>query len=224
MESIRLLRSKGIRFSLSITVSDSALDDQDSLLDSLADLGVADIGFNPILPSQHYQVSADYGERFADFLITAHMRLRELGFVEDRMRRKIEAFARAQVMFGDCAAAGGGQVVFSPEGRIGICHGMPADAEWFPGHVDDPDFEPASSPLFLEWSRYSPIFKDQCEGCGALGICGGGCPLRAYQSRGSWQAVDEQFCHHAKKTLDFLVWELFQTLDGQDSAGRSAAP
>jgi len=50
----------------------------------------------------------------------------------------------------------------------------------------------------------------ECQGCFALGICGGGCPYQSELETGSIWGLDKRFCIHAKMTLEWLVWDLYK--------------
>ena len=52
----------------------------------------------------------------------------------------------------------------------------------------------------------------QCQDCMALGVCGGGCALNAKANGKSIWDLDERFCIHAKATLEFLFWDLFDQI------------
>jgi uncharacterized protein len=75
--------------------------------------------------------------------------------------------------------------------------------------VRDPAFDPARDPVFLEWNKRTPLNIPECQGCYALGICGGGCPFNARKQYGTIWDIEERFCIHAKKTLEWLVWDFF---------------
>ncbi len=78
--------------------------------------------------------------------------------------------------------------------------------------VDDDQFDPRLDPVFLEWSRRSPLAMAACQDCVALGICGGGCPLNADNEEGSIWGLDKRFCVHCKMTLEWLVWDLYEKM------------
>ncbi|QQS61240.1 MAG: SPASM domain-containing protein [Candidatus Moraniibacteriota bacterium] len=62
------------------------------------------------------------------------------------------------------------------------------------------------------WSRRSSLFMGQCQECVALGICGGGCPLQADIEKGSIWELDDRFCVHSKRTLEWLIWDLYEKM------------
>jgi uncharacterized protein len=119
------------------------------------------------------------------------------------------AFIERRVLPFDCGAAGGNQIVIAPNGDVGICHGYTMEKKYFPTHVDDHNFDITKDPDFLEWSMRSPLNMPECQGCIALGICGGGCPFQAEIATGSIWGLDERFCTHAKMTLEWLIWDIY---------------
>ncbi len=116
--------------------------------------------------------------------------------------------------FSDCAATAGGQIVVAPNGRVGICHGCLFDKEYFVATIDVGEFIAAKDPSFIEWSQLTPLNHEECHDCPALGICGGGCPINARNLRpgNTIHSIDERFCTHAKKTLEFFISDLYRIL------------
>ena len=59
---------------------------------------------------------------------------------------------------------------------------------------------------FIEWSQLTPVNHEECMECPALGICGGGCPINAMHLKpgNTIHSIDERFCVHSKKTLEFF--------------------
>lgn len=212
IKTVGMLKNEGVDFGLSITVSEEMLYKEDAIIASLMELGIKSIAFNPIMPSKDYIVSDSYPEKVADFIIKAYEALSPLGFSEDRISRKIDFFSKADIYYWDCAAAGGRQIVVAANGDIGICHGLIGERDDFFTNVNDTSFDHHTDDVFLKWNKFSPLLNEECQDCEALGICGGGCPLRAYQQTGKWGASDKQFCPHAKKTLEFLIWKLWNKL------------
>lgn len=70
----------------------------------------------------------------------------------------------------------------------------------------------------LKWSQISPINNLKCMDCEALGICGGGCPINASNNSSDdvFTAIDQGFCIHAKKTLDFMIKDLYNILINEE--------
>jgi len=124
--------------------------------------------------------------------------------------RKVEAFVKNRVYPFDCGASGGNQIVIAPKGEIGVCHGYIGSKKYFFSSLQAKDLTDLTKDKDLkEWSLRSPLNMKECEGCFALGICGGGCPLSAEYETGSIWGLDKRFCIHAKVILEWLIWDLY---------------
>ncbi len=208
-----LCRDADLPFGLSVTLSEESLDNEEATMNVVNELGAVSLGLNPLLNADlPIELKPDYGVRTADFLIRAYKKFRAEGISEDRMMRKALAFAHSSIYPFDCEAAGGNQIVVSPEGEVGLCHGFIGDKKYFVTTVDNLEFKPEEDPVYLEWAKRSPISIDGCQDCPALGICGGGCALVGYRNEGSIWNVDSNFCLHAQKTLEWMVWDLYDTM------------
>ncbi|MDR3110998.1 MAG: FibroRumin system radical SAM peptide maturase [Planctomycetaceae bacterium] len=207
--AIDLCKEVDVPFGLSVTLSEVAIKHSEDLMRFLQDISPSSVGFNILMGNRTDTSYAGYDEDAARFLIEAFKVFRRTGLFEDRMMRKVKAFVQHQVYPFDCGATGGSQVVFAPSGQVGICHGYLADKKYFPTTVDDVHFIPSANPVFLEWAERTPLRMDKCQDCDALGICGGGCPMNADRTKGSIFDLDKRFCIHAQKTLEWLVWDLY---------------
>ncbi len=208
--AIDLCKGIGVDFSLSMTLSEAAVQSYSEVMEFIWDAAPKSVGFNILLGGSEEMPEDEYSKRAADFIVGAFQEFRKRGIYEDRMMRKVRAFTRSRVYPFDCGAAGGNQVVFSPAGRVGICHGYLADKRYFPSTVDDGSFKPGEDPVFLEWARRTPLMMAGCQTCEAMGICGGGCPMNAERTKGALFELDDRFCVHARTTLEWLVWDLYE--------------
>ena len=120
----------------------------------------------------------------------------------------------AGMLFTGCGATAGGQLVVAPNGRVGICHGCLYNKQYFVTDIYNEDFNAQEDPTFVEWSQLTPVNRDECQECEALGICGGGCPINAMNSKpgNTIHSMDERFCVHAKKTLNFMINDLYRII------------
>ena len=221
LRAIDICRAEGVDLSFSVTLTERSLESPEKTLDTLLNrLGARSIGFNMLLTDKHYTVPDWYDERAAAFLIRAYKVFREKGIYEDRMMRKVKSFVDSSVYYFDCGACGGNQIVVAPDGQVGICHGFLGNREYFVSHVTDEDFDPRRSTEYLEWNKRSPVNMPECQDCTALGMCGGGCPLNAYRNHDSIWQLDDRFCAHAKMTLEWLIWDLYdKSITGGDQSG-----
>lgn len=200
--------------SLSVTLSKETIKDTKAILQLVDDYGIKSFGFNILMSDETFIVPQEYNEAAAQFIIDEFVELRKRGIYEDRIMRKLKAFSKAQVYFSDCAATTGGQIVVAPNGQVGICHGCLHNKQYFVTTVDDESFDATKNKDYIEWSQLTPVNKDECQDCPALGICGGGCPINAMHLHegNSIHSLDERFCVHSKKTLEFLIKDLYRVI------------
>lgn len=214
LKTLDMCKNIGVDVSLSVTLSEETIKDTKNILKLVDNYGIKSFGFNIMMSDENFILPQEYNEAAAQFIIDEFIELRERGIYEDRIMRKLKAFSKAQIYFSDCAATGGGQIVISPSGQVGICHGCLHNKQYFVSNVDDYEFDATKHKDFIEWSQLTPINKDECLDCPALGICGGGCPINAMHLKkgNTIHSLDERFCVHSKKTLDFLIRDLYRII------------
>ena len=197
--------------SLSVTLTERTIEDLPSMLKLVGDYGVRGFGYNVLLKRED-EDGGEYYEAASQFIIDSFLALREHGVYEDRIMRKLNAFAHSRVHFSDCGATSGGQILFAPDGRIGICQGLMSESENYVADIWDDDFIANEHPAWKAWSGLTAIHNDECLSCEALGICGGGCPVNArlLHPELGLHCVDERSCVHSKKTLEFLIRDLYE--------------
>ncbi|MFZ2310375.1 MAG: radical SAM protein [Patescibacteria group bacterium] len=164
---------------------------------------VTSLGYNILMDGENNIVATiDYAKKASDEIIKCFEYLREKGIYEDRVMRKVEFFINKKVYPTDCAACGR-QFVALPDGQIGPCQAFMSSKKHF--FRNTKNFSPHENKTFIEWSGRSPLSMPQCYDCVALGLCGGGCPCRAEIRNGNIWAIDEIFCQHSKKTVEWLI-------------------
>ena len=214
LEKLDLCRKLDVNVSLSVTLSEETLKNKEDVLDLIDEYNIKGLGFNIMMSDENFTLPESYNNDAAQFIIDEFVELRKRGIYEDRIMRKLKSFSKAQVYFSDCAATAGGQIVVAPNGRVGICHGCLFNKEYFVATVNDDDFVATQDPDFIEWSQLTPLNHEECYDCPALGICGGGCPINARNLRpeNTIHSIDERFCTHAKKTLEFFIADLYRII------------
>ena len=213
IQKLSMIREKNFDVGLSITLTEETIASVDKIIALSNEYGINDISFNLLYSAPNYAVKEDYYRRAANFIIDFYKRARQLGIYEDRIMRKINAFVEGRLYLSDCAATSGSQIVVLPDGRVGLCQGCVESKDYFFTDVDD-RMPLETNEVMLEWSRLSPINKSECLKCEALGICGGGCPINARNNSadGTIDAVDKNFCVHARRTLRFMIDDLHSIL------------
>ncbi|MDD4409432.1 MAG: SPASM domain-containing protein [Candidatus Pacebacteria bacterium] len=205
-------KEAGMNIGASCTLSEASISDFDTTIEVLLDeCQITNLGFNLMITGED-KLNDGYNERAAKFIINAFKIFRERGVYEDRIMRKVTSFVESKVWLFDCGATGGNQIVIAPNGDVGVCHGFLAKRKYFPINVFDNDFNIHDDSDYKEWSMRSPINMPECQECFALGICGGGCPFQSEIEKGSIWALDDRFCIHAKMTLEWLIWDLFNKM------------
>jgi uncharacterized protein len=209
-----LAKKLKINIALSVTLTEKTIKDKAKILELISAYDINGFGFNILMSDATSMLNDEYNNSAADFIIDVFQDLREIGIYEDRIMRKLKAFSKAQVYFSDCAATAGSQIVVTPDGRIGICHGCIAERQYFSSSIYDEFFNANTDSLFIEWAQLTPVNKNECLDCEALGICGGGCPINAlhYKIGNTIHSLDERFCVHAKKTLEFFIKDLYRII------------
>ena len=211
VKAYRLLIKHGVPMGFSVTLTPDSLENFDRIISFFVDdLGVSDgLCFNILHYNPKLNVGDDYFQKAADFLIKSFIYFRDKGVYEERMMRKATAFAYKRVIFTDCGV-NGGQIVVAPDGRVGVCHDFVKPRSYFGDSIAvNYNFDPFAQGLFREWRKRSPLFMEKCYDCEAIGICGGGCPASVEIKTGNRWNVDSRICPHSKKTLEWLIWDVF---------------
>lgn len=216
LQGFQFLKQAGIQPSISCTITPANLPVLPEVLTWFMDeLGVQGLGFNLLLDPARMEIeNPEEHIRLASLaLINCFEVAREKGIYEDRVMRKVHAFVKGKVYLNDCGGCGQ-QIVIAPNGDVGVCQGLLGEKTYFVQNTQGLD--PIQHPYWKEWRRRSPFTMPECQDCIALGICGGGCPMKVYQRTGSIWNVDEDFCIHAKITLEWLIKDLLKkTLETQ---------
>jgi len=210
---LQALRAVGIDPGISVTVTNEMLDTLPEILEWLVvNLEVKAVGFNMLesIPGRKY-FGDDYGERFAEALLQCQEVCDCYGVYEERVMRKTKQFAKREIYVFDCAACGE-QLTIAPDGQVGVCQGFVGTREFFSGNVHDPDYDPRTDPIFIQWSEISPLAHSECFDCPALGLCGGGCPRNPYLQGNGVNGIDTRFCAHVLKTQEWIIHRLYNRL------------
>lgn len=211
LKSYDMAQQMGLPVGISCTVTPTNVDNLNEVTTWMIEKQVASVGFNILMDTPNRpQVDPELVQKISINLTDAYLKLRENNIYEDRIGRKINTFINQEIYPFDCAGYGG-QLVVAPDGAIGVCHAYLGEREFFVANVlDSKVFNPKDNVVFLEWSRRSPFNMPQCQDCPVLGICGGGCAKVAQMKQGSIWDLDERFCIHAKHTLEWMIWDLYQ--------------
>lgn len=209
----KILKDAGVNISVSLTITPenvkNLLKHVRWVLERFEPRGV---GLNLLMDSSGKIISStEYAEIAAEQMIKCFEFLRKEGIYENRMMRKVEAFIKKRIYPYDCGGCGR-QIVFLPSGEVGMCQAYIRTKKFF--FVPDRKFSPYTNSDFRNWANRSPLTMSQCLDCFALGICGGGCPARADFRNGNIFTLDDIFCIHAKKTIQWMIDDLHKQRAG----------
>lgn len=210
VRGFRILKEVGVPVSISCTITETSVGQLEEVFNFfIEEFGIKSLGFNLLREgdSPKLRDAETYSKAASEALIACFKIAREKGIYEDRIMRKVRAFVRKRPHLNDCAGCGQ-QIVIAPTGEVGVCHADVGQKAYFVANT--PALNPISHPYWTEWRRRSPFSIPECLDCIALGICGGGCPYQAYLDNGSIWAIDESFCTHSKRALDFLIKDLWE--------------
>ena len=213
LEVLELVKESEYEVGLSITLTEKTISNPDDIISLLDKYQINAVSFNLLYSTPDFQMSTNYYKKASKFTVDSFKIARIRGIYEDRINRKVEAFVDGTPYLSDCAATSGSQIVVLPDGRIGICQGCIENKEFFFTDVSSRDPLEQSDEM-QKWCQISPVNKDECLSCKALGICGGGCPINGMRNseKSVYDAIDPGFCVHAKTTLDFMVRDLYSII------------
>lgn len=209
-QKIDLCKQMDMPFSLSITITEELLEQQEEVIKSIERINPATIAYNLLIPNQNTSQDDRYYELATTFMLKSFELLRDTGLYEDRIMRKVHSFSKGRIHLYDCCASGGNQFVIAPDGQIGICHGYLNNRKFFSSSVFDDDFDFKTQKDYLYWKDRTPLLMPQCQNCECLSICGGGCPYAAEKMYGTIYNTDTRFCIHAKNVLFWLIKDLYK--------------
>ncbi len=205
VKSIKLLNKFKIPFGISCTISQHNINNLKENVELFLKLGAKSIGFNLLLNARYSEIPSLNLINLNDKLLEASSKVDKLGYYEDRIQRKVRAF-NGIPRFKDCGGVGN-QLVFFPNGDIGMCEAYLCNRESKIGNIKNQKIEEIEkNPVVKYWTKRYPLNMEECIYCPSLGLCGGGCPFNAETiSKKSIYERDTPFCVHTEKTLNWLL-------------------
>lgn len=208
VESIKLLKKEKVPFGISCTIGPHNVDILKENILYFKKLGAGGVGFNSLLNAKNREMPYLSINKSNDNLIEASDFAKKNNFYEDRIQRKVKAFNRSEhPHFKDCGAIGN-QLVFYPNGDIGVCQAYLGCKKPIVGNASRDKNNPLKilqSSVLKKWSDRQPINMDECKYCPAIGVCGGGCAFNAEITFGNLENRDKTFCVHTHKILDWMI-------------------
>lgn len=222
-EAIRgywILKNAGVNVSVSCTVWSHNVNNLTKVVDwIITKLRPSSITFNFPIGRIDKSIALPSVKLLTKNIIDAFKLLRTYGIYEDKIMRKLIPFVTKTVYLKDCGAIGN-QIVITPVGDVGPCHGFIGHKEFFPLNIHDRDLANKldADILFRDWCKRTPFHMPECYNCPAITICGGGCPYQAHIDHGTIWARDKRRCFFAKHLLEWMIWDLWDKIVEEGAA------
>lgn len=207
-KAIELLKKSKVNFGISCTIGPHNVNVLKENINYFKKIGAGGVGFNTLLDAKNREIPFLSINKANDLLIEASNFANENRLYEDRVQRKVKSFNKKEhPHFKDCGAVGN-QLVFYPDGNIGVCQAYLGCEKPLVGNVTRDKKNPLAvleGKIMKEWTKQQPINFKECQNCQAIGICGGGCPFNAEIKYGNISKREKFFCIHTHKILDWLL-------------------
>lgn len=204
LEGIQMCRDHNVKFGISITATPKMISQFGDAIDFVVNLKPAKVGINPLLAAG--ELYSDYGKDLCNMMIHAMKTLNENDIEEDRLTDRISYLKSRHLKYYDCSATKGEQIVITPDGKVGICHEFIGSRDFFISDIWCKD-RLSDNTVMRQWMHRTPFTMDKCEGCMALGVCGGGCPANAFNIYGNIMEMDTNCCSLSKKLVEWYFTE-----------------
>lgn len=209
-ENLKKLGFHEIPFGISTTITDDNRKELENIVTQFNQtFAISSIGFNLLLYAGN---DSPTGKPTIDnyALQKAYVVSKSVGVYEDRIGRKVTAFNnKGELYFKDCGAFGN-QIVITPNGDIKPCQAYFGNDLNLIGNIKTSSpAEVLNSETLSRWSHITPIRRENCQLCPAIGICGNGCAFDSEMRSGSPESINHQFCFHTIQTLEFLLKESY---------------
>lgn len=195
-------------FSISCTLTEDNLPELEEFVD-LLDKRTSGFSYNLLIKRKIV-----YPKNLAKQLIRIEKKLLNKGITEDRIyNRRILKLINHQIHIKDCAGYGQ-QIVVTPNGRIGVCHGIDWNNKtYFPFDIDE---IPLTLKLNKEyiwqlWNKRTPFNHPKCLNCTAFTLCGGGCAASTIKDGYNLYNLDQNNCKIYKALICEIIKEISKT-------------
>lgn len=215
ISTIEKLKKHGIEIGISCTLSSHNKENTGDIIPILEKYKIRAFGYN--LPADNANISFNEDEKTA--IIKNMLASEDIVFrkkiLEDRIiNRRLKAFVEKRVWSRDCAAYRN-QIVISPDGKIGICHGLWPDYINFASRTYfdlDVSYEGKiiEHPTWKEWFNRNPLNMPKCWTCAGIGLCGGGCAKNALLRKGSIWEIDDDICLLMQESIPWIIWKYYE--------------
>lgn len=218
-KAITILLDKGIVPSISCTLSKHNWEHPESIIGLIKKYQLPGFGYNLPAINGNIRFSRDERAALINHLIEAETEIVKDRLIEDKVvDRRLKSFVEQQVWLKDCAAYGQ-QFVVTPNGKVGVCHGLWPDetngASKTYYNIDTSYDQPLRDhPDWKEWYSRTPYNMPECWSCPSIALCGGGCAKNSLLERSSIWKKDEDICQLMEHLLPWTIWTYYDISNG----------
>lgn len=213
-KTLKILKNENIQFGISCTISPYNMNKPDEILEILDEFDIRGFGYNILSENKNVILSKKEHVQLIENLLSAENIIYDKNIIEDRIiNRKLRPFVEKKNWLRDCAGYGY-QIVVTPDGKVGTCHGLWPDLlnkqtkHYFDIDVNYKD-KIIDHPTWKEWSHRIPFNIPHCWGCFGIGLCGGGCAKNSLLRKGSIWAIDDDICILTKEAVTWVIWKYY---------------
>lgn len=209
--SYKQLSKAGVNVGISAVGGPHNIHELEKLINFFLDLHPASIGlnFSHLLINQENPMEIPISE-FGKALVEFYKEMRKKNIFVENISRIISAFSKEAPRLHECQAEGTGFTV-DARGKLGPCKSLLV-SDVFSFDMDDLA-EISNNELFLRWNQRTPVKHEFCQNCPSVMLCGGGCAYDSYiQYNGEFEQPDRRVCGYQNYVLEFLIWDLFDSI------------
>ena len=209
-EKIALLNTMNSEYSVSATITESLLQNQECVISWLKGLSIHNIFWNLF----HYSNTDDSWQLFyttmTEFIEKCHEELVNNSIIDEKVQEQINLFLNHEFKIHSCGAVGLNQITVNPNGNICICQGDMRASSKIIGNIENDAIEMVLQKEAVKWwTEIYTIDRPECQDCPALFVCGGGCPLQAEALFGKRSEIDFATCIYSKWFLKWLLKQYY---------------
>lgn len=217
ISTIEKLKSCDIRLGISCTINPYNLQEITDIFDIIKKYKINGLGYNFMTKNPNLSFSTEEITSLPSIILKSEDFWLHNGVIEDKIiKRKLIPYVEGNIakFRKDCAGYGN-QVVITPHGNVGVCHGLWPDMEnnihktYYDIDVDYKD-SIIEHNIWKEWNVRTPFNMPQCWNCIAIGACGGGCAKNSFIETGSIWNLDENTCKITKEVIEWMVWKYYE--------------
>lgn len=206
MSNLMKIKSRKIKYNLSITISNAVLENQEEFIDWMVKNEYTNISYNLMKFNCSEEFNENYYHEATKFIIKSYIALKDIGGIDDRIFRKLAPFVNKHFNYSECPAMMGTQITLKPDGSITSCQGDLQTNKNILGLLNHNTFSDiVNNKNRLDYVNYMTLYNDECLKCEAISICGGSCYLHSKKVFGSESEIDRGNCLYSKLIFDWML-------------------